>query len=130
MSVWSSIAIVHIVSCALVVERALLQTCRCNKPILFKSELIVIAVAPKGNSQKDKTIRKGITIKIKQEIVEKSENGSKANVLAKEYGLSQSAISTSLLNKDKMEATKESDSPTRMIKGREGIVEMERLLLH
>jgi hypothetical protein len=36
----------------------------------------VIAMTPKGNSQKNKNSRKGITLKIKQEIVEKSENPS------------------------------------------------------
>jgi hypothetical protein len=62
--------------------------------LLFKSELIVIAMAPKGNSQKDKS-GEGVTLKIKQEIVEKSEMGGNTSVLAKEYGLSQSTVSTS-----------------------------------
>jgi hypothetical protein len=81
-------------------------------------------MAPKGNSQKDKS-RKGITRKIKQEIFEKSENGGKTSMPAKEYGLSQSTISTILLNKDKMKATKVSDASARMSKGRERNVDQD-----
>jgi hypothetical protein len=42
----------------------------------------VIAVAPKSNLQEDKMSRKGITLKINQGIVEKSEEGGKTSVLA------------------------------------------------
>jgi hypothetical protein len=49
-------------------------------------------------------------------------------LLAKEYGLSQSTISTILLNKDKMKTTEVSDASTRMVKGRERIVEMETVV--
>jgi hypothetical protein len=49
---------------------------------LFVSELVVTAMAPKGNSQKDRKSRRGITLKLKQEIVENSEKSGKASVLA------------------------------------------------
>jgi polyhydroxyalkanoate synthesis regulator protein len=47
---------------------------------LFKNKLTVITMALKGDSQKDSKSRKGITHKIKQEIIEKSENGGKTMV--------------------------------------------------
>jgi hypothetical protein len=87
-------------------------------------------VAAKGKFQKDKKSRKGITLEMKEEITEKSGKGGKTSVLGTEYGLSQTTISTNLLNKDKMKATKVSDASTRMIKGREKVAEMEKLLFH
>jgi hypothetical protein len=77
MSDWSSIAFVHIVWCVLVVGRDLLQTLRFH--FLFKSEVTVIAMAVKGNSQKDKKSRTGTALKIEQRITEKSEKGGKAS---------------------------------------------------
>jgi hypothetical protein len=51
------IAFVYIVSCVLVRERSLLQTLRFYSIVLFISELLVIAMVTKGNSQKDKKSR-------------------------------------------------------------------------
>jgi transposase-like protein len=49
-------------------------------------------MAPKVNVKKEKKVRKTISVRIKQEIVEKYERGVKISAVVSEYGLPQSTI--------------------------------------
>jgi hypothetical protein len=82
-------------------------------------------MAPKVNVKKDKTVRKTISVQIKQEMTEKHERGVKTSALVSEYGLPQSSISTIIQQKDKFKAISVKDASTRIFKGRKINVEME-----
>lgn len=75
-----------------------------------------------------KQTKNKIPIKIKQEIIKKHDNGMKISQLVQQYGFSQSTISTIVKNRDTLNSIKVTDLSTTVHKGRDLIVEMERLL--
>ena len=57
----------------------------------------------KAGEEKRKVVRK--TIEFKKELIAKYESGVRVSVLAKEFGMAKSAISTILKNKDQLKAS-------------------------
>jgi hypothetical protein len=53
VSIWSTVAVIYSVCCVLFVESALFQILCFYSIFLFNSQLIVIAMAPEGNLQKE-----------------------------------------------------------------------------
>ncbi|XP_056406900.1 tigger transposable element-derived protein 1-like [Hyla sarda] len=72
--------------------------------------------------------RQKISIKTKQEILKKYDSGMKISQLVQHYGFSQSTVSTIVKSRDTLNSIKVTDQSTTVHKGRDLIVEMERLL--
>lgn len=78
----------------------------------------------------EKKVRIGLTIEMKQEIIEKYEKGMRLIDLAKEYGRNPSTIGTLLKQKESLKAAKPSKGLSVISKKRSAVNdEMERLLL-
>lgn len=74
-------------------------------------------------------LKQKITLKTKQEIVKKHYEGARVSTLSREYGYSQSTISTIIKQKERLREMKVFDESNTVQKGRELVAEMERLLL-
>lgn len=79
---------------------------------------------------RQKRIRKSITIETKKEIIRKHENGARVSNLSLEYRVAKSTICTILKNKFKLKNVRVAKGITKLSKSRNNVIEeMENLLL-
>ena len=82
----------------------------------------------KAGEEKRKVVRK--TIEFKKELITKYESGMRVSVLAKEFGMAKSTISTILKNKDQLKASEVAKGSSVLSKQRPQVLEeVEKLLL-
>ena len=82
----------------------------------------------KAGEEKRKVVRK--TIEFKKELIAKYESGVRVSVLAKEFGMAKSTISTILNNKDQLKASDVAKGSSVLSKQRPQVLEeVEKLLL-
>ena len=82
----------------------------------------------KAGEEKRKVVRK--TIEFKKELIAKYESGVRVSVLAKEFGMAKSTISTILKNKDQLKASDVAKGSSVLSKRRPQVLEeVEKLLL-
>ena len=82
----------------------------------------------KAGEEKRKVVRK--TIEFKKELLTKYESGMRVSVLAKEFGMAKSTISTILKNKDQLKASEVAKGSSVLSKQRPQVLEeVEKLLL-
>lgn len=75
-----------------------------------------------------KASRKAISLSTKQAIIEDHLKGLTVKLICQKYDIARTTASSIIKNKEALENIKVTDSSTRLFKGRETIVQMERLL--
>ena len=69
----------------------------------------------KSGSEGKQLVRKILTIEVKKEIIEKSEEGLRVTDLARQYGLNKSTIGTILSSKESLKKAQVSKGSSKMI---------------
>lgn len=76
--------------------------------------------------------RKSVTLELKMKVLRRMENGGKATIVGRDFGLSESTVRTIYKNREKIKISSESSTPisaTKLSRSRSSILErMEKLL--